>query len=158
MYVLKESLVNKSKYNNRLIMQKLHDYMLENNEELIKYLYDKKEYEDFLITRTDNAIDEYLIAHEANVTDPNEIENQVLFTGVENSCSEYVESMLMELPYEQYQKLKNSIKFDLILKNLIQDCIPIFYEHINTPYSIAQDKLDNEILTKITKSLSLMKF
>lgn len=152
--VLKEEIVNKSKHKNRLIMEKLHNYMKENNMELVNYLDKKKDYVDFLIRRSDNAIDEFNYASDANFTDPYEIMNQVLFTGVENSCSEYVESMICELPDEIKENLRKSKNYKIILEKLINDCVPVFYEFIGTPYSSSQESLDKKLLKRMKKSLT----
>lgn len=156
--IITEEIFSKSQYKDRQIIEKLHDYMIENNIELVHFLIKKNEYADFLISRSDNAIYEFKSASDANFTDPKEIMNEVLFTGIENSYSEYVESMLMELPHEITKELKNSPIFKKELERIVNDCVPVFCEFLGTPYSSSQERLDRKLLKRMKKSLTELKF
>ena len=143
-----EDLVNRTKSKERDVLLQLHNYLLNDNNELYHYLDSKKKLENFLISRTDNAINAYKSALLGNV--PEEVKNEVLFIGIENSISEYVESLLDELP-DFKRKLVASSQFKEILKDLSLSSVSIFYSMINTPYSISQEKLDDKLIKRIRR-------
>jgi len=145
-----EDLVNRTKSKERDVLLQLHNYLLNDNNELYHYLDSKKKLENFLISRTDNAINAYKSALLGNVPNPEEVKNEVLFIGIENSISEYVESLLDELP-DFKRKLVASSQFKEILKDLSLSSVSIFYSMINTPYSISQEKLDDKLIKRIRR-------
>jgi len=78
-----EDLVKRTLSKDRNVLLKLHNYLLNDNNELYHYLNDKKELEDFLISRTDNAIIAYKSALMGDVTFPEEVKNEALFMCIE---------------------------------------------------------------------------
>lgn len=119
--------------------------MLNENIELYHYLENKNELEDFLVCRANSADKAYKAGLIANYPNPEELQNEVLFVGIENSFSEYVESILDELP-DFKRKLEASSRYNEVLNELIFNSLPIFYSMISIPYSISQESLDNQLL------------
>ena len=133
---------------NRSLAKKLNDYMLENNKELYKYLADKKELEDFLISRSNAAWEEYLTALSGGVPSPDEMSNKILFCGIENSVSEYIDSLLMDNFHEFYTKLQKKPvhTIDNILGTLVFACLDVFYEYLGSSYDSVMDELDEKLI------------
>jgi len=125
--------------------RKLHKYMLNNNMELLQYLFFKGEYDDFLIYRSDMATKEYVDSVEANFPFPEECANEILFLGVENSFSEYLESLCCEIEGFNFD--------DVNLKNdIIKLSLPVVYSFISCKYNQIQEQLDKELLEVIQKA------
>lgn len=140
-----QELVNKSSSKNRRYMVALHDYLNKNNNELYFYLHAKNELEDFLISRTDKAHNEFVNASISGEIFPDDSAHNALYMGIENSISEYMEAILVELP-EFEEKLEKSTKYKSVMENIVNSALPIFYKHLNTPYMDAQDILDKELI------------
>jgi hypothetical protein len=137
---------------NKEVYLKLHNYMLKENIELYRYLENKNELEDFLVSRANSADKAYNAGMIANYPNPEELRNEVLFVGIENSVSEYVESLLLELP-DFKKKLDSSSRLNEIMNDLIINSLPIFYSMITIPYSTSQELLDNKLL-RLLKQMS----
>ena len=152
-----EELVNRTECKNREVFLKLHNYMLIDNNELYHYLDNKNELEDFLISRVDTAEEAYKAGVRANYPSPEELRNEALFNGVENSISEYVESLLVELP-DFKRKLDSSSRYNEILNELIINSLPIFYSMISIPFSTCQETLDNKLIRLLQKKSKTYSF
>ena len=140
-----DDLVHRTEIKNKEVYLKLHNYMLNENIELYHYIDNKNKYEDFLVSRVNSAERAFSAGVLANYPNPEELQNEVLFVGIENSVSEYVESMLLELP-DFKRKLEASTRFNEIINDLIINSLPIFYSMITIPYSTSQESLDNKLL------------
>ena len=107
------------------LVKKLNDYMMEENNELYNYLNNKKELKDFLINRSNAAFDAYTGAVSAGFPAPDEISNQILFCGMENSYREYIESLLDDNFQEFYIKLNKKPAHTIknILGTLVFACM-----------------------------------
>lgn len=151
---LKPEIVEKTISKNRALMQQLHDYMKENNKELLEYLINNNEYEDFLISRTDKAHREHTAAIRGAVPFPTEIRDSILYMGIENSYSEYIESLINEIDTPTIDEFKNSNKYEVALNNMIYSSISIFVKYLNKPYSEIQEKLDKELVQFLEQELS----
>jgi exoribonuclease II len=140
-----KELVLRTEFKDEITLLKLHNYLFKENNEMYHYLDSRKELEDFIVNRTDIAEKAYRASVFANDPSPEEVRNEALFIGIENSYSEYVESMLDEVP-EFKKKIESSVKRNLTLEKLTWGALPIFYELINTPYVESMDELDKAII------------
>jgi len=145
---------------NKHLAKKLNDYMVENNNELYKYLNEKNELKDFLINRSNTAFEAYKNAISEGMPSPDEICNKILFCGIENSYIEYIESLLDDNFFEFYTNLnkKPSHTIDNILESLVFSCMDIFYKYLNNSYEQVMDQLDDELIKVLeyqTKIISL---
>jgi len=143
-------LVNKNELKESEVYLKLKNYMIKENNELYHYLLNKNELEDFLESRVESASSAFKSGLLANYPNPEELQYEVLFIGIENSVSEYVESMIDELP-DFKRKLNDSSQYKDVLNDLIISSLPIFYSMITIPYSTCQEKLDNKLLRLIKR-------
>jgi hypothetical protein len=130
------------------LAKKLNDYMVENNKELYKYLADKGELKGFLVDRSNAAFEAYSSAVGAGFPAPDEISNQILFCGMENSYREYVESLLEDNFLQFFGKLnkKPAHLIDNIIETIVFACMGVFYENLGNTYGQVMDKLDDELI------------
>jgi hypothetical protein len=144
---------------NMALVKKLNDYMLENNKELYNYLYNKKELKDFLISRSNAAWEAYKTALSEGVPSPDEVSNQILYCGMENSYSEYIDSLLMDNFHEFYTKLQKKPvhTIDNILETLVFACISVFYENLSSSYDQVMDTLDAELIKVLEYQTKIIK-
>ena len=147
--------VNKNELKESVAYLKLKNYMLNDNNELYHYLLNKDELEDFLESRAESANNVLKSSLLANYPNPEELQREVLFIGIENSVSEYVESMIDELP-DFKRKLNYSSQYKDILNDLIISCLPIFYSMITIPYSTCQETLTAGVASTPEFLLSLV--
>jgi hypothetical protein len=145
---------------NRPLAKKLNDYMVEHNKELYKYLNDKGELKDFLINRSNTAFEAYKTALSEGVPSPDEVSNNVLFCGMENSYYEYIESLLSDNFQEFYIKMnkKPTHTIDNIIEGLVFSCMEVFYKYLGNSYDQVMETLDNELIAVLeyqTKIISL---
>lgn len=152
-----DDLVERTESKDRNVLLKLHNYLLNDNNELYHYLDDKNELEDFLISRTDNAIYAYKSALLGDVPFPEEVKNQVLFIGIENSISEYIESLLDEVPVFKI-RIEKAGKLKVVLSDLVSGSLHIFYDRLNTPYSEGLDELDAILIAYLEEQQGVFKF
>ncbi len=142
----------------KVLAKKLDEYLVENNNELYKYLNDKDELKDFLLNRSNTAYDAYIDAVIGGTPSPDEVCHEILYCGVENSYSEYIESILMDNYrdfYERYDK-HTELKKENIIESLVFACMDIFYEYLNIPYDQAMEKLDEKLIEKLKKQTEII--
>lgn len=147
------------KVKNKELLLQLHNYLNEHNLELYNFLLEQQQLKEFLINRTNQADEQYVEALSRGIPSPKEVCNQVLYKGLENSYSEYIEDLYMEFFPDVYRHLdsltqeKKSPLFNIILC----EYLPIFWENIDNYYVDIQEKLDESILKK-TNELIESKF
>lgn len=151
-----EITTEKEELKNRAFALRLFEYLEQENKELFKYLHDKGELRDFILYRSNAAHDEFVSAFSAGMYSPNEVANQRLFLGIENSYFEYIESIVMDNFKKYFKKIekKSTSKYNEIISNLVFDCMDIFYEYISYSYSDVMDSLDKELITVISKKIN----
>ena len=138
---------------NLIVAKKLNDYLWKNNKELCIYLQQKDELEEFIINRSNSAFTEYQYAVDAGFYYPDEILNQELYIGIENSYSEYVESLFMNNFTEHYNSKKSEPSYPDFLNALVLSCMPVFYDYLGSAYANVMDSLDKDLLKKLRRLL-----
>jgi len=152
-----DELANTFEANDRPVLLKLHNYLTRENIELYQYLEMKNELNDFLVSRVNSAIKSYKSGILANYPFPEELLHETLYIGIENSYSEYVESMIDELPVFKLN-LNRSSRQKEIINELTVCSLSIFYSMISIPYSISQETLDYKLLKLIERKSKSYKF
>ncbi len=144
---------------NRHLAKKLDTYMVENNKELYKYLFDRGELRDFLLNRSNMAFDAYKDAIVGGMASPDEVSNKILFCGIENSYREYIESLLSDNFFEFFTILESKPvhKQNNVLENIVFSCMDIFYEYLSVPYEEAMEKLDEKLIERLSKQTEIIK-
>ncbi|OFX18231.1 MAG: hypothetical protein A2033_19155 [Bacteroidetes bacterium GWA2_31_9] len=155
--MLPELTTEKEKLKNTVLARRLFEYLEKENKELFKYLYDKGELKEFVLYRSNAAHDEYISAFSDGMYSPDEVANQQLFIGIENSYFEYIESLVKDNFYKYFKKIekKPSAKYNEIISNLVFDCMEVFYEYISCSYIDVMDSLDRELITALDKIINI---
>lgn len=113
--------------------------------------------EEFIIGRVDTAESAYRAGLMANYPSPEDLRSEALFLGIENSISEYVESMLDEVPGLNH-KICKSPKRKMLLEELTNGALPIFYDRISIPYVESMDGMDEALIKYLNEQLELITF
>jgi len=122
-------------------------------------LLDKGELRDFLLNRSNMAFDAYNEAITQGVISPDEVSNKILFCGIENSYSEYIESLLRDNFCDFFEKVEKKpiYKQYNIIESIVFSCMDIFYEYISIPYEQAMETLDEKLIERLKKQTEIIK-